>query len=91
MRFNSYENSSIERIYDLEEEVLLAKNLEENEEFIMKYLQELNKGEMKKIMQNKENKDNKSFKEYIQYQLSFMSENDNYFSNKVSKYLLCCF
>ena len=82
MRFNSYENSSIDSLYNLEEEVLSAKNSEENEEFVTKYLQELNKRDLKKIMQNKHNKDNR-LKEYIQYQLLTMSKNDNLFSNNV--------
>ena len=79
MRFNSYENSSVESLYDLEEEVFLVQNLEENEEFVTKYLQELGKGDLKKIMQNK---DNKYLKEYIQYQLTLMTKNDTLFSNK---------
>ena len=82
MRFNSYENSSIDSLYNFEEEVLSAKNSEENEEFVRKYLQELNKGDLKKIIQNKHNKDNR-LKEYIQYQLLNMSKNDNLFSNNV--------
>ena len=84
MRINSYENSSsIDSLYDFEEENLLAQNLDENEEFVTKYFQELEKSDLKKLIQNKNNKDNKNSKEYIQYQLSFLNKNESLFSNKI--------
>ena len=82
MRFNSVENTSItESLNDLEEEVLLAQNSVENEEFVTKYLQDLNKEDLEKLISNKDNKDNKYLKEYIQYQLSYIGNNHNFFSN----------
>ena len=80
MRFNSYDNTSVESLYDYEEEALLAQNVEENEEFVTKYLQELNKKDLEKLIQNK---DNKNLKDYIQYQLSFLTKNDHLFSNNI--------
>ena len=80
MRFNSYENSSIDSLYDFEEEVLLAQNLEENEEFVAKYLQDLSKKELEKLS---EKKDKKYIKEYIKYQLCFINNNNNIFSNQI--------
>ena len=81
MRFHSYENTNIDSsIYDLEEEALLSQNLEENEEFETDYLQELDKNDLKKLIQN--NKD-KNLKEYLQYQISLMNKNDSFYSNSV--------
>ena len=81
MRFNSFENTSYESYTDSEENFELNQNSEQNEEFATKYLLELNKNELKKMIQN--NKDNKTTKEYLQYQLNLINKNDdNYYSNK---------
>ena len=81
MRLNSFENMSYESLTDSEENADLMQNSEQNEEFATKYLLELNKNELKKMIQN--NKDNKSIKEYLQYQLNIINKNDdNFYSNK---------
>ena len=84
MRFHSFENTSIESLNEYEEEVLIMQNSQENAEFLTKYLQELSKEELKKILQNKDSKDNKHLKEYVQFQLSSIDNNDDdhFFSNK---------
>jgi len=84
MRFHSFENTSIESLNEYEEEVLIMQNSQENAEFLTKYLQELSKEELKKILQNKDSKDNKNLKEYVQFQLSSIDNNDDdhFFSNK---------
>ena len=82
MRFHSYEITSIESLNEYEEEVLLMQNSQENAEFLTKYLQELNKDDLKKILQSKEIKEDKYLKEYVQFQLSTMDKNEDFFSNK---------
>jgi len=84
MRFHSFENTSIKSLNEYEEEVLIMQNSQENAEFLTKYLQELSKEELKKILQNKDSKDNKHLKEYVQFQLSNIDKNDDehFFSNK---------
>ena len=80
MRFNSFENMSIESSTDIENNSDLNQNSELNEEFAVKYLYELNKNEIKKQIQNC--KDNKNLKEYLQTQLNIMNKNeDNLYSN----------
>ena len=84
MRFNSFENMSIESINDFEEKYDFYQNSEQNEEFATKYLLDLNKNELKKILQNKETKDNKNLKEYLSFQLNNMTnKNDNLYSNQI--------
>ena len=78
MRFNSFENMSIESSTDIDENTEL-QNSELNEEFAVKYLYELNKNELKKKIQNC--KDNKNLKEYLQTQFNFMKNEDNLYSN----------
>ena len=81
MRFNSFENMSIESTADSEENIESMQNSEQNEEFATKYLLELNKNELKKMIQN--NKDNKNIKDYLQYQLNLNNKNDeDIYSNK---------
>ena len=82
MRFNSFENMSMESFSDLDENEELTQNSEQNEEFATKYLYELNKNEIKKQITN--SKDNKPLKEYLQYQLNILNKNDeNFFSNSM--------
>ena len=82
MRFNSFENMSIESSTDIEDNSETNQNSELNEEFAVKYLFELNKNELKKQIQNC--KDNKNLKEYLQNQLNLMNKNeDNLFSNSI--------
>ena len=84
MRFNSFENMSIESINDFEEKYDFYQNSEQNEEFATKYLLDLNKNELKKMLQNKETKDNKNLKEYLSFQLNNMTnKNDNLYSNQI--------
>ena len=83
MRFHSFENTSIESLNEYEEEVLIMQNSQENAEFLTKYLQELSRDELKKILQSKDSKENKNLKDYVQMQLSNMDENDDFFSNKI--------
>ena len=83
MRFYSFENTSIESLNEYEEEVLIMQNSQENAEFLTKYLQELSRDELKKILQSKDSKENKNLKDYVQMQLSNMDENDDFFSNKI--------
>ena len=84
MRFNSFENMSIESINDFEEKYDFYQNSEQNEEFATKYLLDLNKNELKKMLQNKETKDNKNLKEYLLFQLNNMTnKNDNLYSNQI--------
>ena len=81
MRFNSYESTSLDNsFYNFKEEARLTKNVEENELFVTKYLQDLCKKDLEKLM---ENKSKKNIKGYIKYQLSSMNKNDNLFSNKI--------
>ena len=81
MRLNSFENTIYESFTESEENMDLMQNSEQNEEFATKYLLELNKNELKKMIQS--NKDNKTTKEYLQYQLNLINKNDdNYYSNK---------
>ena len=80
MRFNSFENMSIESSTNIEDNSDLNQNSELNEEFAVKYLYELNKNEIKKQIQNC--KDNKNLKDYLQTQLNNMNKNeDNLYSN----------
>ena len=80
MRFNSFENMSIESFSDIEDNEELTQNSEQNEEFATKYLFELNKNEIKKQIMN--SKDNKNLKEYLQCHLNILNKNDeNFFSN----------
>ena len=83
MRFHSFENTSIESLNEYEEEVLIMQNSQENAEFLTKYLQELSKDDLKKILQSKDSKENKYLKEYVQFQLSTIDKNDDFFSNKI--------
>ena len=80
MRFDSYETMNEEGLNDLDEDSIYVDHLEENEEFATKYLQDLNKKDLEKMIQNKENKKNK---DYILYQLSFLNKNEKLFSNSI--------
>ena len=81
MRLNSFENMSYESFTYSEENMELMQSSEQNEEFASKYLLELNKNELKKIIQN--NKDNKNTKEYLQHHLNLINKkDDNFYSNK---------
>ena len=80
MRFNSFENMSMENLTDIGDNPEFNQNSDLNEEFAAKYLLELNKNELKKQIQNC--KDNKNLKEYLQSQLNAMNKNeDNLYSN----------
>ena len=82
MRFNTLENITIESTTDSEDNIEPIQSYEQNEQFATKYLSDLNKNEIKSMIQN--NKDNKHIKEYLQYQLNLMNKNDdNFYSNKI--------